>query len=406
MAFTWSPPDPLYKGFPSIPIVYQIWNIWIEIQKTVNFLRAKKALPPYKFLDGYGIEDGIPPGHPSWGVTKIGTTLRKAHWDEITSIIDELIIAFEMGTVISILTRTWSNLPSLFGYNNCWGWNLIQDWRDVLDELVVLIEEWKSAPQPIEFNSVNKSALYYTLGGLDVYEPVHIYQSYNFLGDLGNWTAPIGYEKSTNCEDWKRYIKPLSTSSWQLMNESASYHKIVSESKLNIYCKTVGHTVPYSYNGTGYGLAWDWNTYASMGVGLNIQLNQNDKFTFFLFPYHYQEGSASFNNAPMLQITAVLKGKTGSAYPYRYLNYVLTDNVHWLAEVLWDYNGGRFEYIPFSLSSGTNTFDLDSYIEEYPTLIKIAFTTQAGAQGTGGYPGSSRIGWIEADIDDIGILRT
>ena len=157
MPFTWTPPQPLNNT----AITLQVYLT--EIQNAINTLRTQIGQVTYNWED----------------IT--GEPFYLYYYNDIKSRLNTLIIDYGYSSVVAILGRDWSELPILYS-NTCAGYQLLQDFRDVLDTLGAKVEDFTT----FELFAPTKEFLMGTPGDID-------YWKATVIGDLGQWVSGYYY---------------------------------------------------------------------------------------------------------------------------------------------------------------------------------------------------------------------
>jgi len=138
MGFTWTKPDPLsdYTTVPSTiggedRFVVGTFVIYFqEIFDAINELRVQLGQPEI--------------ASSTWGLyPEAGDTLLQQMIIDLQLWIDTLIVDYEYTSEVDILGREWADYQLDVHGQYYAKWQIIQDFRDVLDALQVELEEWK-----------------------------------------------------------------------------------------------------------------------------------------------------------------------------------------------------------------------------------------------------------------------
>ena len=182
MAFTWTYPDPLDPNKPSLigkHLRNEIGSFAIyfkELQDAVDELREKIGQVAYTW--------------PS--EVPVGETLEHDHYTILITVINQLVNDYDT-SVVDILGRDWTELewvtdvyPSVeTKLQRLGGWQLIQDFRDVLDALISgEFERWTSSAR-------------FELSTPVITDSSSSYLTEDYNADLGEWMLRVGTGAST-----------------------------------------------------------------------------------------------------------------------------------------------------------------------------------------------------------------
>jgi len=378
MAFTWTYPDPLDPNKPSLigkHLRFEIGSFAIyfrELQDAVNTLRENIGQVAY-----------------SWpSEVPIGETLEHDHYTILITAINQLLIDYDYTSVIDILGRDWTELkwvtniyPSVEKkLQRLGGWQLIQDFRDVLDVLSGLMERWRTVETPIDY--IEEISGLIKDYGLPIRYYSYIRHKYDFTGDLGQWISD-----SWTYPSFKYYGYHYWDNYLFLLYESYSYSEVYDE-KLHQHTETISYIPPI-----GTCQASVSQVLLSCNLDSEITIQENDKFTFKINALNYTGTGINF---PYVQVSITLYDNQ-EYHSIKILNR-LTRKTE-LLDIGYEETFYGHQYYNY-FESKTFEIDLTPWKDTYPKLKRIEIIAQAYSPC-----GSEFLSKIDYEIDDIGISR-
>ncbi len=203
MAFNWSYPDPLDPTTYPILIHGRLRNkifsfavYFKELQDAVDYLRQQIGQPAYSAW--YPVEPD-----PLYGTKR---TLKSAHYLQLKKIINKLIKDYGYDSVVDILGRDWSPYYVIkYGHKTA-PYQLLQDFRDVLDSLLIKIEQWLITVDYIPFPIVQEE-----IGsgyGWEGNWRDGAFKTVTVTGDIGIWSLRALNLQSNRAQWWKWFGYP------------------------------------------------------------------------------------------------------------------------------------------------------------------------------------------------------
>ena len=169
MSFFWTDPQPLTTTTALV-------NYFKELQDAVDTLRQSINQPPYPTWEA------VEPD-PLYGTKR---TIKASHYTQLKTVINTLINNYGYNSVVDVLGRDWSDYYILkYGHSSA-PYQLLQDFRDVLDTLNIKIEQWILTIDYIPLPTVE-----YDVGwgyGNDGWWSEGADKVVSVKGDIGLWT--------------------------------------------------------------------------------------------------------------------------------------------------------------------------------------------------------------------------
>ena len=425
MGFAWTSPNPLddhtviasFIGNKVRNVVGTFAIYLSEIQDAINVVRSNIGQPEIEW------------GLNNYLYVQVGDTLTWEHYDIIRDKIDTLIILYDYNSVTDILGRGWADYSELSGGKYYAKWQIIQDFRDVLDALSKKMETWESAEIPISYQDrVLRGG---DSGGNFWFDVDAIL--YNFNADLGTW---IGVPYRSHISLFQNV--PFVHATWIDAggnSRSSGYGKSwimgergASNAVMRFHAESIGEEDSIISGAGSQRKIYQAPTMMAYieSESLDLQFTENDKFTLTININSYQEA----------EINAIYRQSTDEIlFPptfYSNINYpTFTCSLYLINEDQTDsakvniifsgnettkrivgYTWGRLDvYYPAT----TQIIDLDlnnyllSYLNNCNIIKHIELEARTYIQDSNFYniisEYSSTDAIIDISVDDIGLLR-